>query len=72
MTKYGMNVLLVLDTAKGNAIRNSNGFTHARLQSIINFKAEGQKIITLNNINRLFLPQNINGKEYHVSNENRL
>ena len=30
------------------------------------------KIITLNNINRLFLPQNINGKEYHVSNENRL
>lgn len=43
MTKYGMNVLLVLDTAKGNAIRNSNGITHARLQSIINFKAEGQK-----------------------------
>lgn len=72
MTEYGMNVLLVLDTAKGNSIKYSNGCTHSQLQSIINFKAEGQKIIKLNNINRLFLPQNINGKEYHVSNENRL
>ncbi|MBW3349184.1 hypothetical protein [Limosilactobacillus reuteri] len=72
MKKYGMNILLVLDTAKGNAIKYPNGVIHAQPQRQINFVAEGWKIISIDNIKELLLPQIINGKEYHVSDEDRI